>query len=424
MADRNNFFQFNYVPYPLWRRKMPLPLRLALEPVLRRYYPIAEDRRKVPTVNDVAGYLARFGLLPPDVSETDVRPELAGVPARLELVDTTARPATTDQTARMPAQWEPTERIMLTWPVNFPPLWAGHAEMVAAIAPAAEVQINVNHPVWAQAVQLYLGWRGGINLERITYYHLPTDDIWIRDYGPVVCLGANGERVAVNMIYDPLPNYPQARDDAMPDLWAAHEGIPVHPLELHNEGGNLWSDGAGTLLMTNQVYILNDTIRRDDLLARLHHAFEFEKLVLLPRLRLEETGHVDLLVKLANADTVLASSPDGALLTGDRLRRAADQLRRERNAAGDRYNVAVLPTPPLYVNWFGYPIRRSYTNALTVNGRVLVPTYKLPMDEHALEIYEDAMPGYKVVPIDCSVGANGGGAVHCLTKDVPQVTPR
>lgn len=397
---------------------MPPPLKWALRPLLQRYYPVTEDRRTVPTVNDVTGYLMRFGLLP-GMDEANIRATLNDVPATIEIADPPHPPAHTDKPAHIPAQWQPTERIIVTWPVNFPPLWEMHAQIVEAITPVADVQININHPMWAQAVRLYLAQRGEAHLARVLFYHLPTDDIWVRDYGPIVGVDDAGKRVAVNMIYDPLPNYPQERDDAMPERWAAHENIPVNKLELRGEGGNMWSDGAGTLLMTNQVYRQNPDIRRDELLTRLHGAFTFKKLVLLPRLRLEETGHVDLLVKLANVNTALVSAPD-AQFTGDRLRAATKQLRRETNARGQRYDVVVLPTPPLYVNWFGFPIRRSYTNALTVNGRVLVPVYGVETDNRALRTYEVAMPDHDIIPIDCIIGANGGGAVHCLTKEVPR----
>jgi agmatine deiminase len=177
---------------------------------------------------------------------------------------------------------------------------------------------------------------------------------------------------------------------------------------------------VGTLLMTNQVYRLNPGQTRDTLLATLHQAFNFDKLILVPRLRVEETGHVDLLIKMASADTLLISAPD-ALFTADRLRAAHRQLSRTTNARGERYQLASLPTPPLYLNWFGFPIRRSYTNALTANGRVLVPVYGVHTDDLALRTYEQAMPGYDIYPIDCTTAVNGGGAVHCMTKEVPAV---
>ena len=416
----NTPFQFNYIPYPLWRRKMPPPVRWALEPLLRRHYPVVEDRRLAPTINDIVGYMGRFGLLPADMTPEEMWRSIARLPAQVSVVDPQATPAQTRQRARLPAQWEPMERIMLSWATNYPPLWDMHAQMVEGITPVANVQINVNHPVWAQAVYLYLQARGRADLARVQFYVLPTDDIWIRDYGPFVCLDEAHRRTVVEVVYDPLPNYPQGRDNRMPSVWAAHERLPVHRLDFHGEGGNVWTDGRGTLLMTNQAYRLNEGLSRDGLLKLLHSAFDFEKLLLLPRLRIEETGHIDLLVKLASEDTVLVSAPQGAFLTGGRLQTAIRLLRRARSARGYAYNLVPLPTPPLYLNWFGFPIRRSYTNALTVNGRVLVPVYGVRTDQRALRTYESAMPEHEIIPIDCTLAANGGGAVHCMTKEVPR----
>lgn len=420
MSADHRFFQFNYIPYPLWRRKLPFLLKPIARAYLSRHYPVSLDLRPIPTVNDVADYLIRFKLLP-DMSEADLRQQLMAPPTHLTIVDLERQPATSSEPVRLPAQWEPMERIIITWAQNFPPLWALHAAMVEAISAVADVQINVNHPVWANAVNLYLRTRGKADLDRVRFFHLPTNDIWVRDYGPFVGLNANGERGVVKMIYDPLPNYPQAEDDQMPTRIAAHEGFPLQTINFHGEGGNLWTDGAGTLIMTNQAFRLNPEITRPTLLEQMHRVFQFEKLIITPRLRIEETGHVDLLMKLANANTLLMSSPP-ARLTTDRLRGAIHQLKRETNAAGERYQLVMLPTPPLYLNWFGYPIRRSYTNALTVNGRVLVPTYSLTTDDDALRIYAETMPDHEVIPIDCTIGANGGGAVHCMTKEVPRPT--
>ncbi|MFZ4815335.1 MAG: agmatine deiminase family protein [Phototrophicaceae bacterium] len=415
--SRNAFLQFNYAPYPLWRRRWPVPgMTAALKPLWGRYYPVEVDQ-PIPTLNNVSGYLTRYGLLP-GVSEAEIRLRLMDSAVAVDVVDMNKPPAITDQPIRLPAQWEPMERVMLSWPVSFPPLWAAHAEMAEQIAVSAPVQINVPHPIWASAIAMYLLLRGKVKLERIKFYDLPTNDLWVRDYGPVVGITPQGTRAAVSMIFDPLPNYPQALDNALPEHWAAHEGMPVHPLALHNEGGNIWSDGAGTLMMSEQVFAQNPDLDRTALEAQLHSAFTYDKLLILPRMRYEETGHVDLVTKLATADTVLVSSPHGATFSADRLIAAKRQLQRESNAKGARYTVIELPTPPLYMNWFGYPVRRSYTNALTVNGRVLVPVFKHPHDELALRRYQEAMPGIEVVPIDSSIGANGGGAVHCMTKEI------
>jgi len=169
--------------------------------------------------------------------------------------------------------------------------------------------------------------------------------------------------------------------------------------------------------MSAGIYERNRDRTHDQILAALHDLFSFDKLIVTPYLEREETGHVDLVCKLAAADTVLVSAPPQIGST-DRLARTIDLFRRETNASGQPYRVYELPTPPLYFNWGAFPVFRSYTNALTVNGRVLVPIFGVDTDGDALAIYRQAVPDSMIIGIDCARAANGGGAVHCLTKEV------
>jgi agmatine deiminase len=408
--------QFNYIPYPLWRRRGWF--HKLTNPLWGAWYPVEEDRQPPTDSAAMADYLVRYGLLPA-YGLSEIRDMLEASTTQVEHTPDRPLPKQAALPARLPAQWEPMEAVIVNWPILYPPLWDLHAQMVEAIAPVADVLVTVPAPMWAHAASVYLRERSQLCDDSVRFLVVPTDDIWVRDYGPIVGYDADGERVAFDAIYDHIPHYPQTRDDAMPQFWSAHMGMPVQSLKLHTEGGNLWTDGEGTLIMTRRIFEENPSYDRPALEAYLHQFFAFEKLIITPRLRIESTGHVDLLVKLANAETILVSAPT-TRSTAAELREAAAIFRQQTNAHGARYHVLELPTPPLYFNWFAYPIRRSYTNALTVNGRVLVPVYGLKTDAQALRIYEQAMPDYEIIPIDCKIGANGGGAVHCMTKEVPR----
>jgi agmatine/peptidylarginine deiminase len=225
--------------------------------------------------------------------------------------------------------------------------------------------------------------------------------------------------VAVAGHYQPWPQYPQAADNAMALRWAAHEAMAAQQLPLYAEGGNLLSDGAGTLVMSDRFERRDSPVSLDELHQHLHAVFDFEKLIITPHLDEEITGHVDLLVKLADAQTVLVSEA-GESINLEKFAQTIDLFENETNAAGIPYRVLRLPFLPPYYNWGLYPIWRSYTNSLTVNGRVLVPVYGEKADETALALYADTLPQYEIIPIDCQVVINGGGAVHCLTKEIPE----
>ncbi len=408
-------FRFEFIPYPLWRRKsMPAQVGALLAG--------EADRHPPATPIEMAHYLTRWRLLPPGMDAVAARAALKTLTPTIETVALDAKPAAGTQPVRLPAQWQPMEAVIVSFPVLYPPLWKTHIALIEAISSVARVDVLIPSPLWAGAIWLWLTERGQAKLDNVRLLDLPTDDIWVRDYGPLIGLDRQGQRVAVSAIYDPLDTYPQTRDNAMPERWAAHRAMPCCPLDLHMEGGNVWSDGAGTLLMSDDLFARHPQFSREDVVKRLHQAFVFDRLITVPPLAYEETRHVDLLVKLADAHTVLISAPTPPINRA-RLREAAAILSRETNAQGQRYRVIELPTPAPYLNWFVYPIWRSYTNALTVNGQVLVPTFGVPSDAQALAIYRDAMPDHAIIPIDCSASANGGGAVHCLTKEVPSPLP-
>jgi agmatine deiminase len=415
---KNNPLRFESIIYPLWRRKLNPLLKLALEPVYQQIYPVHADRQPPRDPQEMARFLVDWDIIT-DETPGNLAACIASTDAPIEHVAPDGTPPVYEGgLLRVPAQWEPVERVLLSWGRMYPDIWEMHAQMVEAVSEVAVAEVLVPSEMWARGVAVYLARRGYVNAQNLRFLVLRTDDIWIRDYGPIMSVSDDGQRVAVNPTYAVLPQYPQSDDNSMTARWAAHHDVPVRLLELHTEGGNLWSDGNGTLIMSSQIFYSNRYYTRDTLLDYLHTVFDFEKLIITPRLTLEETGHVDLLVKLATDDTVFVSRAESPT-TAEIMRRAKRLFQRETNAAGTSYQVVELPTPPLYLNWFLYTIRRAYTNSLTVNGRVLVPTFRIPQDDVALRLYETHMPGFEVIPIDSRIGINGGGAVHCMTKEVP-----
>ncbi len=416
----NNFpLQFNTIPYPIWRRKLPFGLGNLLQPLARNYLAADADLNPPTTPGAMANFMTHWGLL----NHIDGLTALAILSSNFSVLEMTqpeqikpSAPFVSNEKVRLPAQWEPIETILLTWPSIYPALWEQHAQMVEAITPVSSASILVTDTMWAKAAYLFLQQRGKADLSRFRFLHLPTNDIWVRDYGPVIAQNGEGEQVCIKLVFDPLPSYPQQLDNVMALRWAAHEEIPMRHLDLHLEGGNIWSDGQGTLIMASQIFHSNPGLTRTKLLDQLHSVFDFTKLIITPRLEHEETGHVDLLVKLADTETVLIPRASG--FNRAALYQTAEIFRRNTNASGKPYRIFELPNPPLYLNWGVYPVWRSYTNSLTVNGRVLVPMFDISSDAQALEVYQKAMPNFTIIPIDCAPGANGGGAVHCLTKEV------
>jgi len=438
---------FDFIPYPLWRRRFSTQLS-PIATRLTQLISAGRMRLDQPGYIDavqMAHYLTQWGLLPRGIDAPGARRILENLMVNVALAETVAGAYTPPDTftglqiesfdnaacrnsmgetdaaptnLRLPAQWEPMEAVIVTFPVLYPPLWATHAAMIAAITPVARVDILISKPEWAAAIRLALQ-DYEIVWQNVRFLHVATNDIWVRDYGPIVGIGADGTRVAIDAIFDPLDTYPQADDDHMPPLWADASDMMSRTFDLHIEGGNIWSDGAGTLIMSEEILHRHAPMTRDDIERGLKQVFAFDKLILTPFLWREETSHVDLVCKLADARTILVGAPT-PFRNAERLRATAELFRRETNAASEPYQVIELPMPAPYLNWLVYPVWRSYTNALTINGRVIVPVFGISKDAEALAIYRHAMPDHDIIPINCAASSNGGGAVHCLTKEIPR----
>lgn len=412
--------QFGYNPHPLWKFEHLERFHSVLMPICRRRYAVEADVAPPADLGALARWMNRWGLLSPRMPLAAVRGRLGAVASSpVEIVDADAVPASPSEgVVRLPAEWERSEAVVITWPVLYPGLWKFYRELVVAIAPVARVDVLIPHAIYAPGVVAYLGdeWHGN---PRVRFLATASDDIWVRDYGPLTCLDRAGRRVVVDATFDPPPAMPFANDDAFPSRYAAHEGLPCRQLPLHLEGGNLWSDGHGTIITTDGLFARNYGRPHDEVRQQLLEGLGASTLIVLPVMQLEDTGHVDVFVKLAGLDTVLVTTPRSIINRGQ-LRDAANALGASRTAFGGSYRVVALPSVPHYRNWGFVRVWPSYTNALTVNGRVLVPTYRdAERDAAALAVYRREMPDHEIIGIDASVAVNAGGAVHCLTMQIP-----
>src|SRR3954447_26863721 len=91
---------------------------------------------------------------------------------------------------RMPAEWEPHEATWLAWPHQrndwpgkFAPIPWVYAEIVRHLHRAERVHLLVRGPRMEARVRGILE-RVEIDPGRISFFHIPTDRVWVRDSGP------------------------------------------------------------------------------------------------------------------------------------------------------------------------------------------------------------------------------------------------
>ncbi|HEX3357719.1 MAG TPA: agmatine deiminase family protein, partial [Tepidisphaeraceae bacterium] len=165
---------------------------------------------------------------------------------------------------RMPAEWEPHTATWLSWPrregISFPESFdrvlPALRAMVEALIESEQICINVCDGVHEGEARLVLG---GLPMERITFYRVPTNEPWCRDHGPIFLIRDRDPRLAVvDWDYNAWGNkYPPFDlDEVVPTRLAEILKLPVFYPHMILEGGSIDVNGSGALL-TSESCLLN-----------------------------------------------------------------------------------------------------------------------------------------------------------------------
>ena len=331
----------------------------------------------------------------------------------------------------LPAEWAPHAATWLTWP-GIAEDWGGkHAAVCrawVAIARALRggerVRLVVDPAISPQTIESAFDG----DLKGVDIVPMVTDDVWIRDYGPlfVDCENGSCRRWAVSWDFNAWGRkYPDwAKDAAVSERAARHVDVPNVEPGIVLEGGAVEVDGEGSLLATERSVVdpaRNPELDRTAMESALARWLGARRIIWLGgMLEGDDTdGHIDTLTRFVKPALVVTSiaadrrDPNRGFLEKNR-----ELLRTSQDASGRRLEVVDLPLPePVVLG--GRRLPASYANFYIGNHVVLVPQYRSSGDARALGILKDLFPERNVVGIDCVEILQGGGALHCLTLQQP-----
>jgi agmatine deiminase len=340
---------------------------------------------------------------------------------------------------RMPAEWEPHEATWIAWPherSDWPGKFAAipwvYAEIVHHLIVSERVNILVNDARSEIEAKKVLA-KCGLNGERITFWRIPTDRVWTRDYGPMFVKNSQTKLAIVHWQFNGWAKYPNwKKDNAVAPVVAKKmkarcltPKIRKRPIVL--EGGSIDVNGQGLLLTTEECLLSsvqerNPGIGRGELEQALADYLGIHKVFWLGQgIAGDDThGHVDDLARFVAPGTVVAVIEDHAEDANYRpLQENLERLRGMTDADGHRLEIVPLPMPqPLA--FAGQRLPASYANFYIANENVLVPTFNDPKDRIALGILADIFPNRQVVGIHAGDLILGLGTLHCLTQQQPK----
>jgi agmatine deiminase len=339
----------------------------------------------------------------------------------------------------MPAEWARHRATWLSWPHNretwptqltrVQEVWL---QMVVALAPYEQVCLLVNNAQTEHAVAARLRAMGAI-MSNVSFLHIFTVDVWMRDYGPTfLTRGAKERPLALNdWIFNGWGGKYKGyeHDDGVAKEIAAHLDVPafVHPVVL--EGGSIEVNGAGICLTTAQCLLnknRNPEMGQGEVEQFLKDTLGVSQVIWLgDGIAGDDTdGHIDDIARFVNPTTVVcvleANSKDENYVA---LRENYERLQGARDQEGRKLSVTTLPCPaPLHCD--GSRLPASYANFYIANERVLVPVFDDPNDGEALGILQELFPERRVVGLPCRDVVAGLGALHCVTQQEPAVSAR
>ena len=340
---------------------------------------------------------------------------------------------------RLPAEWEPHQGVWLSWPTDrrcWPRDWKfvqrKFAEIALKLSCFETVYVNLIESEWERVTTLLQDCQkqGAGALGRIHFFNHPTDDVWIRDYGPIYLRGRGAEAVAAtNWEYNGWgEKHPYMLDDRVPFLIHQSTGVPIINRSMVMEGGAVETNGEGDLVVSRNCLLnpnRNPGLSKDEISRILQEGLGVKRVHWLDGcIEGDDTdGHVDNLVRFSQPYTVLvASTDDPEDQNYEMLRRVWKQCECLRSVSGRRFRIVPVPIPrATYAD--GRQLPMSYLNFYIANGAVFVPVFgQRGPDETALAALVTAFPSREIIPIDCRKLILEGGALHCLTQQVPQAS--
>jgi len=348
-------------------------------------------------------------------------PGWTGVPLELRATPRTITPPPAEP-VRWTAEFEPMHGTLMAWPTR----WLGVQDAFCAMVDELQ-DVGVVYMLYDT-----LGEKSHI-IGELTAAGVPWEDVvwltfpklgvrnrfmydncnWTRDYGPENVFGLNSETWGiVDNRYVIKSKENRANAKVSHELQASYFESP-----LVTEGGNMCPDGMGRVFCTAWIARENFFMSEDRLRQTFWDYYGAE-LVIMPEPPV--SPHIDMCSKLVGPDTWIV----GEWPPNDPNTPIMDEfvavLEGMTASTGRPYTIHRIQQPSRLPSGYW----RTYTNAYQHNGKVLVPTFDVPEDAAALGVYQQALPDWEIIGIDCQGFDGSGGAIHCSAHELAgPVTP-
>jgi len=325
----------------------------------------------------------------------------------------------------------------------------------------AEAWVRIEKPADSNIVYRKLQ-RMNLRHDNVRFIIGPGNSFWYRDCGPICFYYGDQDNVAMlDFTYYPG----RALDDSLPTLISQQYGLPNYITRIEWEGGNCLVDGAGMVFSSDAIYknntdrygqitwdgINTNTINysqvtpmtRAQVRQGLHDLLGQRATHILPAYQYDGgTGHVDLYADAWDENGfVFSIMPDtySSWVDYQTGKKNIDSLCSYKSVFDRNYYImGDIPFPKTnnggdFANQRTYDnnYTRTYSNHTFVNNVIMQPCFSAVVngqptadwDRENIEALKAAYPGYTIYPVDVREFDGSGGAIHCITKQIPADNP-
>ena len=268
------------------------------------------------------------------------------------------------------------------------------------------------------------------NLENIIYTNIPTNDTWVRDYGPI-CVDAGTQKIILNFEFDAWgEKYAYDKDNQFNENFKNLLDVNISCLKVDFilEAGNIEINSKGELLSSITCFNRNSLNKRlswdnfEDQLTKYFGVKKIDWIDIQPLVGDDTDGHIDTLARYCSDDTIVYSSTQN---TSNKNYGSLKSLEKQLSALNKHKNNSLNLIPlelPAYRDHENQILPATYTNFLITNKIVLVPVFHADQDRTTLKLIDDIFPNHEIIDIESNTLIRQLGGIHCATMQLPEGT--
>ncbi len=330
-------------------------------------------------------------------------------------------------------EWERQDAIIMVWPHP-------HSDWINNLEAIEETYLNLSGHICKQQCLIVVAYDyvhlqhvqqkiavQSIDSKNILFVTVPTNDTWVRDYGPIfIC--ANDKSIMLDFKFDAWgEKYSYEHDNVFNvklieqlNINASYENI-----DQILEAGNIEINNSSELLCSSTCFRRGCNAAFINLAALEQKITDWlgsSKIYWIDAVRLEgddTDGHIDTLARYC-ADRSIVYSAIGHPndVNNKSLNLLEAQLKSINKKSNNRLDLIPLPLPsPIFISNKQLPA--TYTNFLIANETVLVPVFKDHQDDYALNVFADLFPTREVIGIESTALIQQFGGLHCAAMQIP-----